>query len=40
MYSRRREGSLAKFDNLPMRYRANIDTADVPFSRQADKARR
>lgn len=34
IYPRRSDGTIAKYDDLPARYRANIDTADPPFDRK------
>lgn len=33
-YSRDAKGAVVKFDDLPERYRANVDTADAPFNRR------
>jgi cytochrome c peroxidase len=34
IYPRRADGTVAKFDDLPARYRANVDTTDPPFDRR------
>lgn len=34
IYPRRADGALARFDDLPPRYRGNIDQTDPPFGRQ------
>ena len=31
VYPRRADGSIARYDDLPPRYRANIDRIDAPF---------
>ena len=33
IYPRRRDGTIAKFDDLPARDRGNVDTTDAPFDR-------
>jgi cytochrome c peroxidase len=38
VYPRAADGSVEKFDNLPARYRGNIDVADSPFDRHAGEA--
>jgi cytochrome c peroxidase len=38
IYPRRRDGAIAKFDDLPAKYRANIDTTDAPFDRKLGAA--
>lgn len=35
IYPRGPEGRVEKFDDLPARYRANVDTIDAPFNRHA-----
>ena len=34
IYPRRADGSVAKFDDMPLAYRANVDVADPPFDRK------
>jgi cytochrome c peroxidase len=34
IYRRDRNGRVAKYDDLPLRYRANVDTIDPPFDRR------
>ncbi|HTT81355.1 MAG TPA: cytochrome-c peroxidase, partial [Stellaceae bacterium] len=34
IYPRRPDGTIAQFDDLPQRYRANIDESDPPFGRK------
>ena len=38
IYPRRHDGSVAKFDDVPLRYRGTIDTSDAPFDRKAGAA--
>jgi cytochrome c peroxidase len=34
IYPRRRDGAIAKFDDLPAKYRVNVDISDAPFDRK------
>ena len=34
----RRNGVVARFDDVPLRYRGNVDTSDAPFDRKAGSA--
>ena len=38
IYPRRADGSVARFDDMPPRYRANIDETDPPFGRKPGQA--
>lgn len=38
VYPRRADGTVAKFDDLPRRYWANLDVADAPFDRHRGEA--
>jgi cytochrome c peroxidase len=38
IYPRRADGTIAKFDDMPPRYRGNIDTTDPPFDRKEGEA--
>lgn len=38
VYPRRADGTVAKFDDLPRRYWANVDTTDAPFDRHEGEA--
>jgi cytochrome c peroxidase len=33
VYPRRADGTVAKYDDLPPQYRANVDVTDPPFDR-------
>ncbi|MGI4859592.1 MAG: hypothetical protein ACRYHA_22255, partial [Janthinobacterium lividum] len=37
-YPRRRDGTIDVYDDLPAKYRKNVDTADAPFDRKAGDA--
>lgn len=38
IYPRRSNGTIAKFNDLPPRYRANVDVTDAPFNRKVGEA--
>ena len=39
IYPRDAKGQIAKYDDLPARFHANIDTADAPFDRKPGEKR-
>ena len=38
VYPRGADGQVAKYDDIPGRYRANVDVVDPPFDRQLGEA--